>query len=122
MKNLRTFGKKFAAVTKKKKKIDIEPVYNEKYLEAQLKSYNGKITTKFCNNLIPKEGSQLICLSITLTDSIFRSCKNYYPQVFLKEYNYVVKEKKMPECIIDDIDISYDNSDREESSDKETFW
>ena len=49
-----------------------------------------------------------------MIDSVFRTDKNYYPQVFLEECKYVVKEKKMPEYITDDIGISSD-SDREDS-------
>ena len=30
-----------------KKEFDKEPVYNEKYLKAKIKSYNGKINTIF---------------------------------------------------------------------------
>ena len=41
-----------------KKEFDSEPVYNEKYLKAKIKSNNGKINTNFRNNKIPKEGSQ----------------------------------------------------------------
>ena len=41
-----------------KKEFDSEPVYNEKYLKAKIKSNNGKINTNFHNNKIPKEGSQ----------------------------------------------------------------
>ena len=44
-----------------KKEFDSEPVYNEKYLKAKIKSYNGKINTNFHSNKIPKEGSQCIC-------------------------------------------------------------
>ena len=33
-----------------KKKIDSEPLYNEKYLKAKIKSYNGKINTNLHNN------------------------------------------------------------------------
>ena len=51
--------------------------------------------------------------------------KNYYPQVFLEECKYVVKEKIMLKYITDDIEISSDeensnegNSDGEKS-DKE---
>ena len=40
--------------------------------------------TNFHNNKIPKEGSQLICLSVILIDSVFRTGKNYYRQVFLE--------------------------------------
>ena len=45
-----------------KKEFDSEPVYNEKYLKAKIKSYNGKINTNFHGNKIPKKGSQLIWL------------------------------------------------------------
>ena len=57
-----------------------------------------------------------------MIDSVFRTGKNYYPQVFLEECKYVVKEREIPKYIIDDIEISSD-SDREdpdeENSDKE---
>ena len=33
-----------------KKEFDSEPVYNEKYLKAKIKSYNWKINTNFQNN------------------------------------------------------------------------
>ena len=46
------------------KESDIENVYNEKYLKAKLKSYNGKINTNFYSYRISKEGSQFICLSV----------------------------------------------------------
>ena len=62
-----------------KKEFDSEPMYNEKYLEANVKSYNGKINTNFHNNKILKESSQFICLSVILIDSVFRTGKNYYP-------------------------------------------
>ena len=70
-----------------------EPEYDEKYLKAKIKSYNGKINTSFHNNKIPKEGSQCICLLVILIDSFFKRGKNYYPQVFLG-CKYVVKEKR----------------------------
>ena len=79
-----------------KKEFDSKPVYNEKYLEAKIKCYNGKINTNFRNNKIQREGSQFICLSLILIDSVFRTNKNYCPQVYLKESKYVVKEKRIP--------------------------
>ena len=55
---------------------------------------------------------------------MFRTSKNYYPQVFLKESEYIVKEKKIPRYIIDDIEV-YDsdkeNSDEENKKHKEIF-
>ena len=57
-----------------------------------MKSYNGKTNTNFHDNKIPKEGSQFICLSVILIDSVFRTGKNY-DQVSLKECKYVNIEK-----------------------------
>ena len=96
------------------KEFDSEPVYNEKYLKAKTNSYNRKINTNFDNNKIPKEGSQFICLSVTLIDSVFRTGKSCYPKVFLEKCKNIVKEKKFPKYIIDDREISSD-SDSENS-------
>ena len=70
------------AISSITKEFDSEPVYNVKYLKAKIKSYNRKINTNFHNNKIPTEHSQLFCLSVILIDSVFRTGKNYYPQVF----------------------------------------
>ena len=105
------------------KGFDSETAYNEKYLKAKIKSYNGKINKHFHNNKMLKEGSQCIqciCLPVILINSSFRAGKNCYPQVFLEECKYVVKEKKIPEYITDDTEISPDDSDREDS-DEENF-
>ena len=71
---------------------------------------------------MPKEDSKYICLSVILIDSVFRTGKNYYPQVFLEECKYVVKEEKIPKYIIEDIEVSSDsekeNSDEENSDEK----
>ena len=68
-------------------------------------------------------------LSVILINSVFRIGKNYYSQVFLEECKYVFKENKIPEYIIDDIEISSDcyreDSDEDifnkENPDKENF-
>ena len=48
-----------------KKEFDSKPIYNEKYLKAKIKSYNGKFSTNFHNNKIPRQGPQfwlILCL------------------------------------------------------------
>ena len=69
------------------------------------------------NNKIPKECSECICLSVIFINSVFRTGNNYFPQVFLEEFKYVVKEKMMVEYITDDIKISSD-CDREDSDEE----
>ena len=45
-----------------KKEFYSEPVYDQKYLKAKIKSYNGKINIDFYNNEIPEKVFQFICL------------------------------------------------------------
>ena len=85
-----------------KKEFDSEPVYKEKYQKTKIKSYNGKVSTDFPDNKIPKEASQFISLSVILIDSVYKTSKNYYPQVFVEEYQYVAKEKMIPKYIFDE--------------------
>ena len=63
-------------------------------------------------------------MSVILIDYFFRTSKNYYPQVFLEECKYLVKEKKIPKYIIDDTEISSDsnkkNSDEENTNEDDS--
>ena len=72
---------------------------------------------KKSTQIIPKEGSQFIW--VILINSVFKTSKRYYLQVFLEESKYIVKEKTIPMYILDNIQIfpdsSKDNSDEENS-------
>ena len=94
LKNNGTWGKISSSI---KKEFHSEPVYNEKYLKTKIISYTGKINKDFYNKKIPKEGSQCICLSVILINSVYGGDKYFYRQVFVEECfpkKYVVKEKK----------------------------
>ena len=91
-----------------KKRFNSKPIYNEKYLRTKIKSYKEKVSANFHVDKIPKGGSQFTCLSVILIDSVFRTGKNFYPQVFLEERKYVVKEKKMPKHFTGKEEISSD--------------
>ena len=101
-----------------RKGFDSKPVYNEKYLKTKIKSYDEKINKNFYNDKIAKEGYQCICLSVIWIDSVYRKDENHYPQMFLEECKYVVKEKRTSKFITEYIEISSDDSDKEDS-DKE---
>ena len=83
-----------------------------------MKFYNGKINTIFHSNKIPKEGSQYLYLTVVLINSVYRKAENYYPQVFLEKCKYVVKGKTMSTFIIDDIEISFGDFDKEDSDEE----
>ena len=56
------------------------------------------------------------------TDSVFKVGKNYYFYVYLELSRYIVKEKNVSRSIKDKFEISYDDSEKEDSdqSDKES--
>ena len=89
-----------------------------KYLKLKTNLMKIKSAQIFLDDGIPKEGSHCIFISVILIDSVFQVARNYYPQMFLEEFKYIVKEKKMIRYITDDLEISSDDPDNEHS-DKE---
>ena len=78
-----------------KKEFNSEPVYNDKYIKTKIKIYNNKVYKNFQHNKITKDNEYCARLSVILLDSIFvNSDKEYYPQMFLEECKYEIKNKK----------------------------
>ena len=80
-----------------KKEFYSEPVYNEKCLKAKANPITEKSAQIFTIIKYQKKVFNLfIWLSVILIDSVFRTGKVSYPQVFLEECEHVIKEKKIP--------------------------
>ena len=57
-----------------------------------------------------------------MVGSICRSGKSYYSHVFLEERKCIIKEKKMPKCNTEDLEMSsYDENSDEKNSDEENY-
>ena len=78
-------------------KFESKPVYGEddKYIKAKIKSSKDKVNTNFQGKKVPKENLSYKCLSIITLESIIKANKKYYPQIFLDECKYEVKNKKV---------------------------
>ena len=101
-----------------KKEFNSEPVYNDKYIKTKIKIYNNRVYTNFQHNKIPKDNEYFACLSVILLDSIFvNSDKEYYPQMFLEECKYEIKNKKIVNSINEDLDLS-DSGESDDESDE----
>ena len=48
---------------------------------------------------MPKEGFHCSSLSVIMNDSVFKNGKNWYPQMFSEECQYIEKEKKISRYI-----------------------
>ena len=75
------------------------PVYDEKYMKAKVREFNGVIKTNFSEDKIAKENMHYTCLSRITIDSVMRMEKKSYLQVYLEECKYRMKKKKMTKFI-----------------------
>ena len=79
-----------------KNKLDIEfhsqPIYENKYIKAKVREINGNIETNFLGNDIPKENTCYTCIACITIDSVLQIDKRNYPQVYLEECKYKVKQ------------------------------
>ena len=48
------------------------PVYDEKYMKAKIREFNGAIKTNFLGDKIPKESMHYTCIACITIDSVMR--------------------------------------------------
>ena len=90
------------------RKFHSTPIYDEKYMKAKLREFNGVVNTNFCGDEIPKESvhhTYIACINI---DSILKMEKKDHPQVYLEECKYKIKKTEMPKVI--DLELESDSS------------
>ena len=75
------------------------PVYDEKYIKAKVREFNGAIKTNFLGNKISKESIHYTVNACVTIDSVMRMEKKIYLQVYLEECTHRMKKKKMTKFI-----------------------
>ena len=76
-------------------KIYSKPVFDQKYLKAKVREFDGVIETSFSGNEIPKENMHYARIASICIDSVMRMDKKNYPQVYLEESKYRVEKIQM---------------------------
>ena len=72
-------------------KYNCKPVYHKTYLKAKVREFGSKIKTNVLGNGVPKETIRYTCIACITIDSVIRIDKKNYPQVYLEECKYRVK-------------------------------
>ena len=82
--------KKIKNLIKNKLKIKFhgQPIYENKYLKAKVREFEGEIRTNFLGKGAPKENMYYTCIACMTIDSIIKMNKKNYPQVYLEECKY----------------------------------
>ena len=75
------------------------PVYDEKYIKAKVREFNGVIKINFLSDEVPKENKHYTCIACITIDSITKMVKKIYPQVYLEECKYKIKRTKKTKFI-----------------------
>ena len=78
-------------------KVHSMPVYDEKYIKAKVREFNGVIKTNVLGDEVPKENKHYTSIACITIDSVMRMKNKNYPQVYLKEYR--TKKTKMTKFI-----------------------
>ena len=93
------------------KKLEGEPLNNDKYINPKLITWNGEIRTRFKGNSWGKPESIGSCFAtgILKIGSVYRQGSNYHLQVFLKECKYEKRDTSFESLLSDDEeDSGYD--------------
>ena len=53
-------------------KFHSKPIYEQKYLKAKVREFDGVIKTNFLGNDMPKENMHYACIAYITTDSVMR--------------------------------------------------
>ena len=80
-------------------KFHSQPIYENKYLKAKVREFDGNIKTNFLGNNLPKENTYYTCIASITVDSVLKINKKNYPQVYLQECKYKVKKTHTPRFI-----------------------
>ena len=76
-------------------KFHSELIYEQKYLKAKIREFDGVIKRNFLGNGTPKENMHYASIACITIDSVMRISKKNYLQVYLGECKYRVKKIQM---------------------------
>ena len=91
------------------------PVYDEQYIKAKVREFNGVINTNFLSDEVPKENKHYTCIACITIDSVMRVENKNYPQVYLEECKYKIKQTKMTNFIKAELESDLDSDSESES-------
>ena len=58
-------------------KFNSEPIYENKYLKAKVREFDGDIKTNFLGNGLPKKNMYYTCIACITIDSVLRKNKKH---------------------------------------------
>ena len=98
-------------------KFHSEPIYEQKYLKAKVREFDGVMKTNFLGNDVPKENMHYTCIACITIDSVMKMDKKYFPQVYLEECKYTINKIQLSRFISAELDSHSDDDSDNDSDD-----
>ena len=73
-------------------KFPSQLIYENKYLKAKVREFDGSTKTNCLDNGLPKENTYYPCIACITIDSNIKMNKTNHPQVYLEECKYKIKK------------------------------
>ena len=90
-------------------------IYDEKYMKAKVRVFNGVIETNFLGDEIPKESMHYTCIACITIDPVMRMEKKNYTQFYLEECKYKMKKTKTSKFIDTELESESESESELES-------
>ena len=94
-------------------KFHSEPIFEQEYLKAKVREFDGVIKTNFLGNDIAKENMHYACIACITIDSVMKIDKKIHPQVYLEECKYKIEKIQMSRFIKTEIKSDSESADSE---------
>ena len=91
-------------------RLSSDVIHDDQYIKAKVKTFKT-VKTSFSDNIIPEERIECVCIPCISVDYVLKAEKKYYPQVYLEQCKYKVKERKIKNFIDYDLDSDSDSDD-----------
>ena len=92
------------------------PVYDQTYIKAKVREFDGVIKTNFLGDGVTKENMHYACIACITINSVMRMEKKNHPRVYLEECKYRAKKIQMSRFINTELESA---SESESKSDTE---
>ena len=92
-------------------KFHSQPIYDDKYAKTKVKTFNNTINTLLSGDEIPKERIHYVCIAAIYINSVLKTDKKNYPQVYLVQCKYKIKKRELVSFIDDKVNLSSDDLD-----------
>ena len=89
-------------------KFHSETIYDDSYTKTNVNTLSEVIKTLFDGDKIPEERIEYVCITCISIDSVLKVDKKNYPQVYLEQCKWKVKNREMKSFIDYGIDLDSD--------------